>query len=137
MVRAYRCKHAIVLENLEHLRDSINGKSSDIKWKLALFAYRRLQYAVITKAIEYNVPIIIIDPRGTSKTCPRCGSRLNYIHRLAICGNCGFIGDRDVVGAMNTWLRAVQACVPPPGSTANALAMNNETRESGGTKMKE
>ena len=137
VMRAYKHGHAIVLENLEHLRDSINGKDDSIRWKLALFAYRRLQHAVIAKAIEYNVPVIIVDPRNTSTICPRCGSKLAYVHRLAVCETCGFIGDRDVVGAMNTWLRAVQACVSPPGSAANAPAMNNETRESGGTKMKE
>ena len=40
VVRAYRHKHAIVLEDLKHLRDSINGKGDSVRWKLALFAYR-------------------------------------------------------------------------------------------------
>ncbi|WP_054848951.1 RNA-guided endonuclease TnpB family protein [Vulcanisaeta sp. JCM 14467] len=134
VTRAYKHGHAIILENLEHLRDSINEKNNDIRWKLTLFAYRKLQHAIIAKAIEHNVPVIIVDPRNTSTTCPRCGSRLTYIHRLAFCRNCGFIGDRDVVGAMNIWLRAVQACAGLPGSTQSASPMNNETRQSRGTK---
>ena len=134
VMRAYKHGHAIVLEDLEHLRDSINGKTDSVRWKLTLFAYRRLQHAIIAKAIEYGVPVIIVDPRDTSSTCPRCGSRLTYIHRLAVCETCGFISDRDVVGSMNIWLRAVQACAGLPGSTQSASPMNNETRERGGTK---
>ena len=29
-------------------------------------------------------------------------------HRLAVCRRCGFKGDRDSVGAMNIWFRALQ-----------------------------
>ena len=99
-----------------------------------LFAYRRLQHAIIAKAIEHNVPIILVNPKNTSKTCPRCESRLTYIHRLAFCGNCGFASDRDTVGAMNIWLRATKAYAGLPGSTQSAPAMKNETRQSRGTK---
>ncbi|MEM0027002.1 MAG: zinc ribbon domain-containing protein [Ignisphaera sp.] len=64
-------------------------------------AYRKLQFTIIAKAIEHNVPIIVVDPRNTSSTCPRRSSRLIYVHRLAICRRCGFKRDRDFVGAMN------------------------------------
>ena len=127
VTRAYRRKHAIVLEDLRHLRDSVNGKDDSIRWKLALFAYRRLQQSIIAKAVEYGVPIITVNPRGTSIRCPRCGSRLTYIHRLAYCRKCGFIADRDVAGAMNIWLRTLQACVAGPGCPPNAPAMKDET----------
>ncbi|WP_054844766.1 zinc ribbon domain-containing protein [Vulcanisaeta souniana] len=94
------------------MRDSINKKDGGVRWKLTLFAYRRLQHAVIAKAVEYNVPVVFVDPRDTSNVCPMCGgARLNYIHRLAYCLRCGFIGDRDVVGATNIWLRALHAYV--------------------------
>ncbi|MCL7390092.1 MAG: transposase [Thaumarchaeota archaeon] len=38
-----------------------------------MFTYRRLQQSVISKAIEYGVSIVIVDPRNTSSTCPGCG----------------------------------------------------------------
>ncbi|MEM1608774.1 MAG: zinc ribbon domain-containing protein [Ignisphaera sp.] len=97
--------YALALEDLEHLRESINGKNNGVRWRLKLFAYRKLQHAIIAKSIEYNVPILIIDPRNTSSTCPRCGSRLVYVHRLAICKTCKFKRDRDFVGAINIYLR--------------------------------
>jgi len=62
---------------------------------------------MISKAIEYGVPIAIVDPGNTSSTCPRCSEKLTYIHRLAVCKKCGFKGDRDSVGTMNIWLRAL------------------------------
>jgi putative transposase len=76
-----------------------------------MFTYRRLQQSVISKAIEYGVSIVIVDPRNTSSTCPGCGEKLIYIYRLAICRLCGFKIDRNSVGAMNIWLRAFEAYV--------------------------
>jgi transposase len=42
--------------------------------------------------------------------------------------------DRDSVGAMNIWLRALEACAGAPGSPLRAPAVKDETRQSGGTK---
>ena len=137
VMRAYKHGHAIVLEDLRRLREAINNENNAVRWKLALFAYRKLQHAIIAKAIERNVPIVIVDPRNTSTTCPRCGSKLTYIHRLAICSKCGFLADRDTVGAMNIWQRAVQACAGLPGLTQSAPAMKDETRQSRGIQVKE
>jgi len=125
---------AIALENLEGLRKRVNSEDDATAWKFTMFAYRRLQHSIISKAIEYGVPIIIVDPRNTSSTCPRCGEKLVYIHRLAVCNRCGFKADRDSVGAMNIWLRALQAYAGVPGSPLRAPAVKNETRQSGGTK---
>jgi putative transposase len=136
---AYAMRHgqAVVLEDLNGLKSSINGKSSAIVWKLSLFAYGRLQRAIISKAIEHNVPIILINPRNTSSTCPRCGGRLEYVHRLAHCPKCGLTADRDVIGAMNIWIRAVQGHVGLPGSSPKALPMKNETTTEGGKQKDE
>jgi len=101
--------YAIALEDLEGLREKVNSKSDEVVWKFAMFAYRRLQYSIISKAIEYEVPVVVVDPRNTSSLCPRCGEKLIYIHRLAICRKCGFKVDRDSIGAMNIWLRALHA----------------------------
>jgi putative transposase len=101
--------YAIALEDLEGLREKVNSKSDEVVWKFAMFAYRRLQYSIISKAIEHEVPVVVVDPRNTSSLCPRCGEKLIYIHRLAICKKCGFKADRDSIGAMNIWLRALHA----------------------------
>jgi IS605 OrfB family transposase len=38
--------------------------------KFTMFAYRRLQHAIVAKVIEYGVPVIIVDPRNTSSVPP-------------------------------------------------------------------
>ena len=88
----------------------------------------------MTKTIEYNVPIIFVSPRNTSTTCPRCGEKLSYNHRLAVCRRCGFISDRDTVGALNIYTRALRRMRGSPGSPLSAPAMKDETRQSGRTK---
>ena len=134
VLKAKRTRSVIVLEDLGKLWFSSSRKSRTLADKLSRFAYRRLQSAIITKAIEYNVPIIFVDPRNTSSTCPRCGAKLVYEHRLAICRKCGLIADRDTVGAMNIYLRGLRSMWESIGSSPNAPPMNNETRGRGRRK---
>jgi len=60
----------------------------------------------VSKALERGVPVVLVEPKFTSSLCPKCGKKLGYVDRMAIC-RCGFKGDRDRVGAMNIWLRAL------------------------------
>jgi putative transposase len=134
VLKALKHGYAIALENLDGLRENTNSKSGEVAWKFTMFAYRRLQHSVISKALEYGVPIVVVGPRSTSSTCPRCEEKLVYIYRLAVCRRCGFKADRDSVGAMNIWLRALQAYAGVPGSPLSTPAVKDETRQSGGTK---
>ncbi len=129
VLKARRTRSAIALEDLEKLWFNSSRKSSSLADKLSRFAYRKLQQAIISKAIEYNVPIIFVDPRNTSTTCPRCGAKLVYNHRLAMCRKCGFIGDRDTVGAINIYTRAHRRMSPLQGWGRNVLPMKDETRQ--------
>ncbi|MEM0027001.1 MAG: hypothetical protein QXT53_04185 [Ignisphaera sp.] len=36
IVKAHKQKHAVALEDLEHLRDSISGRSNSVRWRLTL-----------------------------------------------------------------------------------------------------
>ncbi len=116
VLKAKRSRSAIVLEDLERLWFSSSQKSKILADKLSRFAYRKLQHAIVTKAIEYDVPIIFMNPRGTSSVCPRCRAKLIYNHGLAVCRKCGFITDRDTVGAMNIYLKALKHLAPRLGS---------------------
>jgi len=109
VLKAGRHGYAIALEDLEKLRESFSDKNKKIVWKLTMFVYRKLQEAIMSKATELNVPVVLVDPRKTSSKCPRCGSKIRYIGRLGICRRCGFIADRDKIGAMNIWLKALEA----------------------------
>ena len=93
--------YAITLEELTDLIEEMDNTGKRTKWKLSHLDYRILQNAIITKAIEYNVPIYFIDPRGTSKLCYKCGAELIYKGRLGICPKCEFIADREKNPSMN------------------------------------
>ena len=134
VLKVKKYNYAIVLEDLKYLCKNMSENKNTIVWKLTMFAYRKLQEAIISKAMEYNVPIVFVNPRGTSSICPRCGAKLVYNHRLAICRKCGLIADRDVVGAMNIWLRFIHAYAGEHGSPQSAPAVKDETRQSGRTR---
>jgi putative transposase len=136
VLKAKRTKSIIVLEDLEKLWLNASKKSSSLADKLSRLAYRKLQLAIITKAIEHNVPVIFVNPRNTSSVCPRCGVKLTYNHRLAICRKCGFIADRDTVGAMNIYFKALKILAPCPGSRGTR-SMTNETRLKSGLSKNE
>ena len=51
-----------------------------------------------------GVPVIPVDPRNTSRTCPQCGhiDKGNRTARgLFLCRLCGYFDHADVVGATN------------------------------------
>jgi len=133
-LKAKKYSYAIALEDLDKLKESFNNKNNKIVWKLTMFAYRKLQESILSKAIEHNVPIVFVNPKKTSSTCPRCKSKVRYIGRLGICRRCKFRTDRDVIGAMNIWLKTLKAYAGVPGSPLRASAVKDETRRSGGTK---
>jgi len=58
---------------------------------------------------EAGSPLAIVDPRGTSSECPKCGAEMieNGYRRLR-CPSCGYEADRDVVGKLNIRKRALK-----------------------------
>ncbi|MBQ7895447.1 MAG: transposase, partial [Oscillospiraceae bacterium] len=45
--------------------------------------------------------VVYVDPAYTSQTCPVCGTRHKMKDRRYKCSTCGYLGHRDIVGAMN------------------------------------
>jgi len=115
--RAYEAHMAIVLENLTGLKEA-NRKSRKARtWRsrLTLWAYRELQKWIEWKARLYGVPVFKVSPRGTSSTCPKCGSRLKSVgNRRLRCPNCGLEEDRDLIAAINLGMRGAQAAQMAP-----------------------
>jgi len=129
---ALKKKYAIELEELTGLIEEMNNMNKKNRWKALHLDYRTLQNAIITKAIEYDVPIYFVDPRGTSKLCYRCRNKLVFYGRLGICPRCGFIVDRDKNASMNIYKRMWESL----GSLPNAPAVKDEARRSRGRRMR-
>ncbi len=122
---------AAAVEDLDKLWHNASRKSNGRADRLSWFAYRKMIQTLEAKAVEYNIPIVYVDPRNTSRACPRCGSMLSYYwHRLAECPRYGFIADRDTVGALNVYRRALKALASRPGGRGAPGAVTGETRPS-------
>ncbi|MEM3759092.1 MAG: zinc ribbon domain-containing protein, partial [Saccharolobus sp.] len=55
-----------------------------------------IQKQIVEKALEYGVKVEFVDPKNTSKTCPRCGSSLNLMT-----GNAR--GEAGTLGLSSVW----------------------------------
>jgi putative transposase len=100
---ALKYRSIIVLEDLDKLREN-NKRSRKFNKRLGLWIYRKIQFCVEYEAGERSIEVTKANPRGTSSKCPRCGEKLaEYRHRVLRCGKCNFVGDRDVIAAINLY----------------------------------
>jgi len=108
---AARRQAAIVLERLgkepaNHMIEHI--KDPQLRHRVFQAAFKGMQRAIEEKAREYGVPVIYIDPRNTSRTCPIHGAEIIYGRdRHGTCSKGGETWHRDVVACYNLLLRAL------------------------------
>ncbi len=72
--------------------------------RLSSWPHRELHRQIEYKAEERGVPVIKVDPRYTSKTCPRCGEikqRRSRVGRVSVCDKCGWRKDRQINAGLN------------------------------------
>jgi len=122
---AYVRGYAIVLENLgdNPAEGMIEGIRDDqLRHRIFQASFKGIQAAIVEKAREHGVPVIHVDPRNTSRTCPIHGSRITYSNgsRIGRCRRRGELWHRDVVSLWNLLLRARRTRLGN-GSTAPSL----------------
>jgi len=104
---ALKYQSVVVLEDLDELREN-NKRGKRFNKKLGLWFYRRIQFCIEYEAKERNLEVVKINPKGTSSKCPRCGGKLvENKYRVLRCRKCNFIGDRDVIAALNLYRKYV------------------------------
>ena len=101
--------YAIGREDLTNLIDSLRKLPKEHRIKTILLSYRKLIEWIDWQAEKNGVPIIIVEPNGTSSICPICNSKLveNGYRRLK-CKKCGFEEDRDKIAILNIKKKAYQ-----------------------------
>jgi len=111
VARAAREKqYAIVLEELgeEPAKEMINHVRDDqLRHRIYQTSFKGVQKAVEEKAREYGVPVVYVDPRNTSRTCPVHSAEITYSNgsRVGRCSKGGELWHRDVVACYNLLLR--------------------------------
>ena len=108
VARAEGTKRAIALEDLGGIRERTTVRRSQRRRHLS-WSFRQLRAFVEYKAGARGVPVVLVDPRNTSRTCPGCGTvdRKNRRTRDEFrCVSCGLAGPADRIAARNIAARA-------------------------------
>ncbi len=100
---------AIALEDLSGICERVTVRRPQ-RATLHSWAFFQLRQFVQYKAQRAGVPVILVDPRNTSRTCPQCGcvdKRNRSSQSTFACVVCGYSGLADHVAAVNVSRRAV------------------------------
>jgi len=121
VAKAKDTRQAIALENLKGIRKSVTVRRTQ-RSRFHSWAFYQLRSFIEYKAALAGIPVILVDPRGTSHICPECGynERGNRPNRDTFrCVQCGFSGNADHIAAINIAARA--AIVNQPIVSGNFL----------------
>jgi IS605 OrfB family transposase len=96
----------IKVESLTGIREGTTRKSRGTKARknnrmMNTWSYYQLTQFITYKAVRQGIRVEQVDPAYTSKECPACSARNKADDRTYVCYNCGWIGHRDKVGAIN------------------------------------
>lgn len=112
----------ICLERLDGIRNRTRG-SKRFNRMMSSWSFRQLTDFIRYKAAREGIPVLLVDPRGTSKTCPRCGhaTRSNRPQQGRFrCVACGYEANADLVAARNIAARGARLYGQEPPDTARS-----------------
>lgn len=98
----------IALENLTHIRSRTRFRKKQ-RAKMGGWAFAQLRGFIEYKGNLYGVPVVAVDPRNTSRTCPKCGhcEKANRKSQSEFqCRRCGHTANADINAAINLAARA-------------------------------
>jgi len=93
----------IALEDLEGIRTRVTVRKRQ-RATLHSWSFLQLRQFIDYKARRAGIPLVLVDPRNTSRTCPRCGcvDKRNRLNQSTFsCVVCGFSGLADHIAAEN------------------------------------
>lgn len=103
VAKAKDTARGIALEELTHIRKRVTARKPQ-RATLSSWSFAQLRAFIEYKAKQMGVPVVAIDPRNTSRTCPCCGhiDKANRPNQATFsCVQCGFSGLADHIAAVN------------------------------------
>ena len=105
------------LTGIQKLYRRGNGQGRSFRGRMNTWIFREIQRQIEYKARWIGVPVTFVNPRGTSRNCPDCGSRVvRLADRKLYCPKCDKEWDRDVLASRNIMACAVPQARPSRGS---------------------
>jgi putative transposase len=98
----------IALEDLTHIRERVTARRGQ-RAILHSWAFNDLRQKIEYKAKRAGVPVVRVEPRNTSRTCPECGHVDKANRRTQaqfLCVQCGCAGHADHFAAVEISRRA-------------------------------
>ncbi|MCY0899767.1 MAG: transposase [Firmicutes bacterium] len=108
VTQAQDTRRGIALEDLTGIRDRITVHQAQRR-RHHSWAFHQLRTFITYKATLAGVPVVFVNPRNTSRTCPHCGliDKRNRPNQASFqCIGCGFAGPADTIAARNIASRA-------------------------------
>jgi putative transposase len=118
---ADRTKRAISLEDLKGIRTRARARRQQ-RAQLHSWSFAQLRFFIGYKAQRAGIPVVLVDPRNTSRTCPACGyiDKANRPNQASFrCVSCGCAGHADTIAAENIRILG-RAAVMQPHVSENA-----------------
>jgi len=109
---------AIAIEDLKGIRSRIKARKSQ-RYRLHSWSFYDLVEKIKYKAKLAGVPVVLVNPRNTSKTCSNCGhcSKSNRKNQSEFqCVSCGFVANADTNAAKNISILGWAVINQPDGS---------------------
>lgn len=103
----------IALEDLTGIRKR-NNLGRRFNRMLGGWSFRQLRDFITYKAAKANILVVLVDPRGTSSTCPKCGSKGSRPKQSLFKCTCGYQANADYVGGVNISRRGLEAISVAP-----------------------
>jgi len=108
VARAKDTGRGIALEELTGIRDRVTVRKAHRR-QHSSWSFAQLRAFVTYKATLVGVPVVLVDPRNTSRTCPICGcvdKRNRPSQSVFSCVQCNYSGFADAIAAGNISRRA-------------------------------
>jgi putative transposase len=108
---AMRIRGVIAIERIsgDNIRIMIaRYKNKQLRHRIHQSALKEELNAIINKAREYGVPVLMVDPRNTSKICLIHKAFIEY-GKIGVCSKGGEKWHREAAALINIYFKALEA----------------------------